>query len=391
MHKIILMVGAALALVAFIATLSPARSETAERTVAVDEQSTAASITNTFVVTDTSDAVDFNIGDGVCAAHTLNGDRCTLRAAIQEANTQYAGNPGTMYTISVKGGFIFGPPLLYPLTLTGPPEDNAATGDLDIKCNLFMYSTGHFALVSASGLGDRVFHIIQPPSGPISVTFVGIWMANGSAADHGGGLLIENNGSVTLDSVRVMTNSVTGQTAEGGGIDLRGGGTLTLNSVIVRANRVQGGNNGGARGGGIAASGRLIVNASTIVSNVVTENTSADNISGYGGGIDSECCPGTLVMSDSAVLDNNISLGSAAQFISGGGINASGSVTISHSTLSGNSLNAAGSNSTVIEGGGLYVNGRLSMISGTVDNNTVLASVLSLGMHGGGVAFNFHA
>jgi hypothetical protein len=56
-----------------------------------------------------------------------------------------------------------------------PPEDNAATGDLDIKCNLFMYTTnGRGALVSASGLGDRVFHIIQPPSGPINVTFVAI-------------------------------------------------------------------------------------------------------------------------------------------------------------------------------------------------------------------------
>jgi len=38
---------------------------------------------STFVVNSTLDAVDFNLGDGVCAT---SGGVCTLRAAIQEAN-----------------------------------------------------------------------------------------------------------------------------------------------------------------------------------------------------------------------------------------------------------------------------------------------------------------
>ena len=39
--------------------------------------------TNVFDVNSTTDAIDSNIGDGICAASS--GD-CTLRAAIQEAN-----------------------------------------------------------------------------------------------------------------------------------------------------------------------------------------------------------------------------------------------------------------------------------------------------------------
>ncbi len=345
----------------------------------------------TFVVNDQTDAVDNNIGDGVCLA--TNG-KCTLRAAIQEANAQYAAHPGTMYTITVPGAVtFFSGPRIYALTLTGSGEDNAATGDLDIKCNLRLNTTnGRAALVNASGLGDRAFHIIQPASGPINVTLVNVGFENGSVADRGGGMLIENGASsVTLTGLSVLTNTATGQFAEGGGIDLRGGGTLTLNGVLVRSNRAQGGNNGSTRGGGIAVSGKLIVNASTIDSNVLAENTAADNISGYGAGIDVECCPGTLDISNSTISNNSMSLGSAAQFIVGGGINAGGTVTITGSTISKNTVSGTGSNASVLEGGGLYVNGSLTMDTSTVTGNNVVASNQSLGMHGGGVVFNFHA
>jgi hypothetical protein len=61
---------------------------------------TSEPVNNTFVVDDQSDAVDNNLGDGGCL--TTNA-KCTLRAAIQEANAQYAGHPGAVYTISLPG------------------------------------------------------------------------------------------------------------------------------------------------------------------------------------------------------------------------------------------------------------------------------------------------
>src|SRR5437762_4515240 len=159
MKKIIGLVGIAIAFAAVFAGLSPVQSAPADLTFSVNDQ---------------GDAVDNNIGDAICRAAS---GKCTLRAAIQEANAQYAGHPGTMYTITVPGGTFLSGPRVYPLKLAGSADDNTATDDLDIKGNLLISSTtGLGAAVDATGLGDRVFHVIQPPSGPISVTFVSIWI-----------------------------------------------------------------------------------------------------------------------------------------------------------------------------------------------------------------------
>jgi len=237
----------------------------------------------TFVVDDQSDAVDNNLGDGVCL--TTNA-KCTLRAAIQEANTQYAGHPGAVYTISLPGApTVVSPPTVYTLTIGGSGEDLSATGDLDIKANLVLRTTnGQAALVSASSLTDRVFHIIQPPiGGGINVTFQNIWIAQGVATDGGsddriggGGLLIDSAGSVTLSNGGVLSNTVIvpgTKTGLGAGIfQNTRGGTLTLKNMQVNSNRMLGGDLSVGAGGGVFGFGALLVSDSTIFSNVVTFN-----------------------------------------------------------------------------------------------------------------------
>jgi len=58
----------------------------------------------TFVVNSTDDAVDANIGDGICA--TASGF-CTLRAAVQEANAHLGPDvislPAGTYTLAIAG------------------------------------------------------------------------------------------------------------------------------------------------------------------------------------------------------------------------------------------------------------------------------------------------
>ena len=66
-----------------------------------------------------TDAVDASPGDGVCV--TATPGECTLRAAVQEANA----SPGS-HEISLPAGTCL-------LTIPGPNEDAAATGDLDIN------------------------------------------------------------------------------------------------------------------------------------------------------------------------------------------------------------------------------------------------------------------
>ena len=70
----------------------------------------------TFTVNSPFDAADANPGDGVCETAPGNGV-CTLRAAIEEANTLGAGNDAT---ISL-------PPNTYLLTLA---NELTITGDL---------------------------------------------------------------------------------------------------------------------------------------------------------------------------------------------------------------------------------------------------------------------
>lgn len=78
---------------------------------------------NTFVVTSTADQLDVAPGDGRCDSDPGSGTRCTLRAALMEANVL-----GGMQTIRVPSG-------TYKLTLKGAEEDGARSGDLDIWTN----------------------------------------------------------------------------------------------------------------------------------------------------------------------------------------------------------------------------------------------------------------
>ena len=95
----------------------------------------------TFTVDSTLDAVDANLGDGVCATAT---HVCTLRAAIQEANA-FAGAD----TITLPAG-------MYTLSIPGPLEDEAATGDLDITDDLTLTGAGAANTIIDGGGLDRV-------------------------------------------------------------------------------------------------------------------------------------------------------------------------------------------------------------------------------------------
>lgn len=356
----------------------------------------------TFVVNDQTDAVDNNLGDGVCLA--ANG-MCTLRAAIQEANVQYAGHPGAVYTISVPGAPTeFSSPRVYTLTIAGSGENVAATGDLDIKSNLLIQGTGAGALVSASGLSDRVFHIIQPPSGPINVTFQNIFIAQGLTSDAGSdgriggaGLLIDSDGSVTLNGGGVLTNVLlvpASGTGLGGGIFQNTRcGTLTLQNVLVAGNQIWGADQSVGAGGGVFGFGALAVSDSTIFTNVVTFNRflgSSTEFSGEGGGIQISCCLGnsSMIMSNTAVLSNAVIIrgpGSSSQFGFGGGVYGAAPLTMTNSTVQGNLVLATG-NVNNVQGGGVHADGALLMLRSTVTENRLLtANNASVIFAGGGV------
>ena len=150
---------------------------------------------NTFVVNSTADEVDKNPGDGVCATA---GGTCTLRAAIQEANKL----PGS-HVIELPAG-------VFNLTRFGVNEENAVTGDLDIKVDMTIHGAGRDATI-VDGLGaDRVFHVPLLPIG-IQLTITDLTIRGGKAlVFEGGAIFYMGTGGLTVRRVHFVDNQSVG-------------------------------------------------------------------------------------------------------------------------------------------------------------------------------------
>jgi hypothetical protein len=169
----------------------------------------------TFTVNNTGiDRADVSPGDGSCAWSTAvpPDQRCTLRAAIMEAN-------------GLAGPDIIVVPFSAAIVLDrgGRDEDAAATGDLDITEEVLIRtpsvsSPATRPIIDANGI-DRVFDI-RPNAG--TVTFSNLAITHGSATDVtspvGGGIRAEDGTDLVLGYCAVEANEANA----GGGIYTRG-------------------------------------------------------------------------------------------------------------------------------------------------------------------------
>ncbi len=303
----------------------------------------------TFQVTSTEDRVDDNIGDGVCHGQGLPAGVCTLRAAVQEANKNAGAdtiqlNPGTV----VK-------PTVYALT-GAAGEDAAATGDLDVTGALTILGASGVRAVAAgrpivdAGKRDRAFDVMSGAS----LRLTGVVVRNGSVVPSG-------NAATTANS--------------GGGI--RASGELVLSDDVITGNAA-------ALGGGVTSRKSLVASYTTFSSNTATF--------GDGAGIDSY---GTLSLEHVVVSGNT-----ASGYQSVGGVRSLGTATISDSTFDRNTGSAIGilsgstmtlTRSTLAQnaasgpsgvGGGVFIHaGNLTVTNSTIAGNS--AATL-----GGGIYLN---
>jgi hypothetical protein len=274
-----------------------------------------------FTVTDFGDA---GIGsDG-------SGD---LRYAITAANT----NDDLSNTI------VFDPSLSGTISL--------AQGPLTINKDLEIDGPGPDVLTVSGNDQSGVFSIPADPGGQ-NVTISGLTIADGTGVQNRGGGVFSDHATLTLSGCTVAGNAV-GSSGFGGGV-YQSGGTVTLNSCTVSANT-----SGGAGGGTYDNLGTLIVNAST-----VSGNTSGES----GGGIRSIGShlgqPDTMVTITSSLIADNRS---APGGFNVGGLDINGPVTITDSTVSGNTGYWAGGISLL----GSLINPTIATISGcTIVGNT---------------------
>lgn len=281
--------------------------------------------TGDLVVTKTADT-----NDGRCDTD------CSLREAVVAANTR----PGRD-TVRVPAG-------TFVLTLKGPDEDSAATGDLDVTDALVLQGAGasgtvlHGGHLTTPAPFDRVLDV------RFGVVEVRDLRVTGGRLDRGNGGGIRSSGALTLVDVRVDHNSVT---FSGAGIASEPGGG-GVPSLVLRRTTVES-NSNTEEGTGIYSRGALRILDSTL-----RENRNND---GYGGALDNG---GAGEVLDSTLEGN-------ANLCGGGATNGpSGQLVIRRSRIVGNDAFA---------GGGIRNYGDLRVEDSEVSGNTASEG-------GGGIA-----
>jgi hypothetical protein len=210
-------------------------------------------------------------------------NHCTLRKAIINANDDLATIP------QCQGGsgadtIVFNIPGTITFARAGINEDNAYTGDLDIKGSLTIIGHSDDTVIDAADL-DRIFHIVSPG---ITVTLVNIPIRNGTGLGGGGAILV-SNGTLTVDSCTISGSFASG--GDGGGIMVNGGTLNLVNSTVT---------------GNIAAhhAGAIIIDSGTanITSSTIAFNKTSPGFTNLTGGIRNT---GTTTLRNTIVAKNN--------------------------------------------------------------------------------------
>lgn len=270
----------------------------------------------------------------------LNADGdCSLREAIVAANTDTAvdacGAGSGSDTLLIPAG-------TYALTLTGAPEDAAASGDLDLLQAVTLVGAGVDATIIDGNATDRVIHVLAQ-----SVSLNTLTIRNGNSGSNNAAGIQIVNGSVTGAQI-----AVTGNAGNIGGIHVGNNASLTLLESVVAENS-------GASAGGIFVSGSGVA---VLDRTLVATNT----VSFDGGGIWSS--------GDVTVINSTISSNTANT--DGGGLNiVSGTARLFSTTVVGNSADNSGSGG---DGGGLFVDPS-AIVTAT---NSLIAANLDLSAAG---------
>lgn len=285
------------------------------------------------------------VGPGVNLL-TIDGNNVTALFRI-ETNDQMSFS-GITFTRAVNGAIIS------EGTLT---VDNAAfvsnVAAIDIESNAVQTSVTNSTFTSnTSGWGGAIIS----NAGPLTVTnciFTGNTATSGSATGQGGGAIHQNSaGTTTIRNSTFTGNAEIGGSGGGGAIRNRGGTMDIFDSTFT--------NNTGLDGGGaISGGGPLTITRSTFTGNSASGPNAQQSGQGSGGAI---ATGATVTVTDSVFTGN-----SAVNF--GGAVYATGTLSVSNSTIANNTANTNNDNSGA--GGGFYIpgSGRVTVTNSTISGN----------------------
>lgn len=304
--------------------------------------------------------------DGLCT-----GEDCSLREAVITANACEGRQ-----RIEI-------PPGTYPLTLTGPDEDSARTGDLDITDTVAIFGIAGEVIIDARG-NDRVFHIMDSTAEPDVNTIADLTITGGRADFTGGGIL-HDLGWLNLQDVEISGNEAGASGTVGGA----GGGIyardhLTVTNLTLAENTAH-----GSGGGAYLEDAYLLVNEGLLV----RDNQS---LGGEGGG-------GLFLFGETSadIFDSRFLANETAA--NGGAIWSQGDLQMERTRFEENIAAFRGgglfhkgdeiavltetwfTNNNAEEGGGIYNEGLVHLSQSGVNNNSGLGG-LGAGIYNNGGA-----
>ena len=279
--------------------------------------------------------VDRTDDAAAAAACTAAANDCSLRGAVAFANL----NSGT--TISIPAG-------TYQLNIAGGAIEgfagNNSIGDLDVTANntTIVGAGAATTIIQQTQPNDRVLEVnpFLDASFNFAISDVTITGGKETTAVGGGGIIsgsIDNAVSVT--NCVISGNSATGAGTLGGGGISHEGGSLTITGTTFSNNSTSAGGGGLAYSAGdplirTPSSGTL-----TITSSTFSGNTSTSGASG-GGGADLFNFNGGL--STYNISSSSFSNNSATNASGGGILVESGPLTLTTSSLTGNTAATSG-------------------------------------------------
>lgn len=252
-------------------------------------------------------------------------------------------------------------PALLPLETRALLSTLTVTNDNDSGTGSLRYELGLAQPDSTIDFAPSAYGTIALTSGPLSVgTSVDVQGPGASKVTVDGGgkssdFTIAQGVEATISGLTITGGSVaTPGTFGGGGITSYG--TLSLDHVVVSGNSVGAGAYGA---GGILTVGALSINDSAISDNSTTGN--------QGGGIFD-------FGHDVSVTDSTVSGNNGGIYIDGAGVSPMPTLTVTDSSISGNTITVGPALGAGIEAGGANVT-----ISGSVLADNTASSGLSLG------------
>jgi large repetitive protein len=258
---------------------------------------------DTYTVNTTTDAVDATPGNGICASAA---GKCTLRAAIQEANA-HAGPDA----VSLPAG-------IYVLSLVGTGDDVAATGDLDVTGELQLNGAGADTTIVDGLRADRVLQAMAV------FALRDVTIRNGLGTP-GGGLLMVGPGKCDIERVTFHDNLA----SDAGGMLHVSPDPLTVTASTFEDNATSGGDGAAllvagpapvtisdsAFDGNLAYTGDGGVYLATTGAVSITNSTFTNNLATNGGGLMATGFSSITV--SGSTFDANVADTAAAMLVAG--------------------------------------------------------------------------